>query len=100
MGEYPLNCYAGVNLRYDNDEMLHLAEQENWEEVMEALEIKLAPVNKSRNIENKKKKGEEEEEEETFNCQSLKYLGELTIPHVLHSEVPLLILMPHCQTYI
>ena len=76
MGEYPLNCYAGVNLRYDNDEMLYLAEQENWEEVMEALEIKLAPVNKSRNIENpnkKKKKGEEE----SFNCQSLKYLGEL-----------------------
>ena len=72
MTEYPLNCYRGV-CRLEHDELIDLAEQEKWEELMEALVTNRMPVNKTRNME--KPEEENKEEEVNFNSPSLKYLG-------------------------
>ena len=75
MTEYPLNCYRGV-CRLEHDELIDLAEQEKWEELMEALLTNRIPVNKARNME--KPEEENKEEEVNFNSPSLKYLGKMS----------------------
>jgi len=74
--EYPLNCYAGV-CRDDSNELLDLAEQEKWEELVAIIDTLGYLVNKSRNV-----RGPEEKktgEEKVFSCQSLRYLGAQSI---------------------
>ena len=66
--------------RLENDEIVDLAEQEKWEEVVKALEANTLTINKSRNIErpNEKKK----QEGNSFDSPSLKYLGKLKLRSV------------------
>ena len=72
--EYPLNCYVGV-CRDDTNELLYLAEQDMWEELVAAIETKEYLVNKSRNVRGPEQKTGDGEQ--VFNCQSLKYLGRI-----------------------
>jgi len=74
--EYPLNCYIGV-CRDDDNDLLDLAEQGKWEELVTILETYGYLVNKSRNVRGPDE--EKKEGEEVFSCQSLKYLGAQSI---------------------
>ena len=77
MTEYPLNSYKGV-CGVEHDRLIDLAEQEKWEELMEALVTNRIPINKARNME--KPDEENKEEQVNINSPSLKYLGNPTRP--------------------